>query len=667
MAASGESLKSRLIALLKSLRDGCKPAVDSSVAVVIEGLRAVASSGDFSMAAVAFDVLHRCSQEPAFRASLTGEGRADTIVSALHAAANASDAAAQAGMMAVCALAAHADWRAALAAASVGGCIVELLRRERTTAQSLQAACDALQEFSGDESDECSFHPAMIDAGAPAALTAVLVERRTEPSVVTMASMAACALARHEDGRVALGRAGAIPALIGALHTHVRHPGVVALTCAPLGELILNVANRAEMHARDEAGVAAVIDGLRHNEGSADAVAAACVVLTRVAIDTEAAPHLVRDAVPLIIAAMRRHQDNAKVNFDALGTLNNCILDRAHVPAVFRAGALTVTLEALRRHPSNVDVCDFACSVLARLLDREYHKGHADTSRALKAESMSAGKELIKALLAHARHPMVALQGSTALARVLVQATSAQQAELVHEGAAQALVAALKQYPRNPFLVRAACIGLSELAGDGNAPAIVAELSKAKMPAAVAVALRENLALSGPDDAPQQATGVACIALAKIVHLQPEASVMARLGSAEHVTAALVSLKDDVAFAAACCFVLKYLAFFPDAQPARLWGATLDALADAIRLHESSNSVVVEAAGALTQPPFRSFSLSRDVAQTLVRAVTRRKGDAKGCWIVPMAMQNFAMGNEANKQLLLREVCCRCCSEVEMR
>lgn len=630
------------------------PARDVAVPVVIEALRMVVSSGDIETASLVFETIVHLSKDSACRADLFRKGAADAFVAALRRT-EADVGSAHNGIVAVRVLSSDAASREALAVAGAGASIIALLLHKSARTPSAAAACSALRVLAGRES-EPGARAAVLEGGAAAGLVAALGERKGDADAITEVCTVVWDLSRCPDARTALGRSGIMPALIAVLQVQKGSAAVAHPACSALAELIMDdAASRLEMHACAGAGIAAVIDVLKHSQDDAKAVSSACVLLSRVGMDRDALPRLARDAAPIVVLAMKRHAADAIAVRNAMAVLNNCLNDQAQKALVFRAGALTAVLEAMELHKADGPLCERGCSVVQSFLDPEWQA--AEVKRTLRREG-GIGKQMAQALRAHAAMPVLALQASYALANLARDAKGPQRAALLRDGAAQALVAGLKENMKNVSLIGAACSAISVLADEiGSDAESAALLARAAVTAPVVAALRSGLSLPGP--AADEAVGYACRALESLMRIPGEAALIARLGCLADVVKALVRLKAEAKPVAACSSILGQLAASPDAQPALLRCSAVAAATDAIAAQESDSRMVTIAASIMVQRGFAGAPVSREGAVTLVRALTRHKADA-GCYtMIGMAMQMLAVGNEENKALFLSEVRCR--------
>lgn len=659
-----------LIAQLKDIVtaiDDRRPFDHTSAAnLVLDGLREAAASGEPKIAMPVLASFGKTGEVPALLSALLREGAADAFVAVLRRT-EADDGCIHNSMSVMALLCSDLEFRKAITAAGAARSIAAVLQRRGAFVLTVTSACHAVRIIAGnrDVRRDCdpSCRAALMEAGAPEALLKALVERKGDLDRVVDLAGAMWAVADIPGALTALGRAGAVPALIAVLQLHTRSATVARPACLVLSELIADDGFRREMHARNFAGIAAVIDVVRLQAGDAKIVRAACAPLSRAGTDAAALPLLARRAAPLLVAAMRRHSGDAEMVSDALATLNNCCNDKALCVVLFQAGVLSAASAAVRHHRTDGQLADRACAVLCSFLTS--WESFAELRDQLQRDSFSIGKEMIRALHMHASRPLLAMFATTALAIILSKAGGDQAAELLAVGAAQALTAALRQFPCNENVVEMACFGLDKLmdkaATPGSPPeAIPSKILAAEVTEPVAAGLRAALARSG--DAAERAAGMACCLLARVAHLESEAALLARFGSAADVTAALSRFKAQDHVRAAASFVLRCIAELPVARAALapVHGKAVAAVVEVLRTHESVGKVVVQCVDILSQVGFTGaptgITDSCEGAATLVRALDHHKADAAVVAAVGMAVQNLCAGNATNAKAFLKEV-----------
>lgn len=581
-----------------------------AVAVVARGLREAASSGDEAAALLVFEVFAKLGEEAAFRTALTAAGVVPSIKAVLL-------------------------WRHA-------------------TPMTIQSAFRALTSFAGEPGDaaDVAVGPvtAMTDMLVVDALVNALAAHMADPGVAAAGCSALWALGKFLSAAAALRRAGAVSVVVAVLKEHKHRAEIAASACFALSRLLLDPACMRQMYERGCAGIAAVIDAMRCNEGDAHVARAACAVLFLTENNPEPLMLLVRDAAPLLVAAMHRHKDNSELLRDAVATLANRARAAQRTP-LMRAGVAAAVVMAMEEHPTDGELMYRACTALCAL---EEPKEQDDELRLrLRRESSSIGKALIRALRKHATHPMTAMAACRGLTLIVAHAPEGQAAEFLREGALLGLTAALKEFPANSRLVQGACFGLFELTKHDFCHASREEsslmLADAKITQPVAAALRANLALRG--DLADHSVSLAVRLLARVANVRDEPLTLGRLGAAADVTAALVRPKTSSTDALAGAYVLKCMAL-PDNYAALLpvRVRAVEALGEVMRLHIEAERVVTECAGALEQPCFQGATISLAAAKALVQVLSRHKANASIAASVGMALENLCLGDEGSNE-----------------
>lgn len=490
---------------------------------------------------------------------------------------------------------------------------------------------------------------ASIAASAPEDLVHAVVTSSGDVTAPVEACKALWKRAREPYGAVALGRAGALPALINVLQNFHKNAEIALSACGTFSELVVHEDLRAEMTAGGLAGLKAVVEALRSNDGDVAIVQSACAALGPVATTDEVVTYLAQNAAAVVVTALRRHHAHPSAAMNCMAVLNNMLGAKAHRGVVYRAGLLPAVLEAMQRHRADGEVCEHACLVVSALLgqdttDEEVRRG--------VTRDVEVGKELVLALRTHYRRPLLAVQATSGIAYFLRDAKASQRAALMREGMAQALVGALKEHPRAMFTVAAACKALQVLTDDLDPRSdLAAELDRAAAAAPVAAALRASL----KGENPLPVANSVC-ALAGLMRIPAQAEVINRLGCAADFVAAMARYNSNSFVAMACASALDKIAASAESQPMLVRLNAAEALAAAIRQHESDPATVLAAVYPMSRAGFRGAPISRDVAATLVSALIRHKANAKLAEAIACVMQSVDSRNPANKQLLLHEV-----------
>lgn len=654
------SFEAKLKEIAVNLQEGRPIDPADAVAVVAEGLRNAASSSGDNAGLHVFAVLAKMGEDPTLCSALFhhSEGVAETFVAALRRA-DTDIVASHNGIAAIDALAFDASFRKALTAAGAVPRLVAMLQRKDAPPVTLMTACHALHSFAGKPGEhadaDAGARAAVMEAAAPEALVHVLKGHLADEIVAPEACGALWALANFPEPAATLRRAGAVQALLAVLQEQMHRAETADPACQALSLLIKESPCRRELYARDCAGIRALVDILRRHEATPRAVRAACGALVCIGADTEPLALLVHDAAPLLVSAMRRHKDDVELVRDVLATLTN-IVRPAHRTELVRVGVLSAVVEAMQQYPYDGRLAEYACTILCAF--EELDKQDAELQALLRRESMTIGKVLIHALRRLPGWAVVAWQACRAFTSIIKDASEAQAAAFIREGAVLGYVAALQHFPSNVKLVEAACLGLDELTSKNPSHVRRDEMSlvlaEAKLTEPLAAALRASLGAGGA--AADRSAFLACWLMARVAGISTETIILARFGVAADIVAALTRLKAMRPLASTGCFVLKCLALVPEARASLLpvLSDAVEALGQATRAHAGDAEVVMEAAGALDAPGFKGAPTSVATATAMVQALTRQKAVASITALVGMAMENLCINNEASKRAFLK-------------
>lgn len=475
------------------------------------------------------------------------------------------------------------------------------------------------------------------------------MERKADAEPASQMCFVVWDIAHYPEGVDALGRAGVVATLTAVLQTQKAKTSVVYPACAALSQLVMMDGLRVQMAERDCEGVAAVIEALRRCDGDLQVASAACSLLSRLAIEAAAVLMLTHDGTLAVVAALRRHESNVVVVKSGLQFLNNVLSQAAHASAVYKGGAVAAALEAMRKHRDDGAVVQVGCCVIQDFLDPAMKDD--ELRRSMQRECVSLAKELSLALRTYGRQPLLALQASFALANLIKDASPAEKASMLKDGAAHAVAATLKHNRDSAQIVSAACAAVMNLAPDAASNSGSArEISQAALALPLAAALRASL--SHGSDA---AAADVCGAMEALTHVPGETANLTRLNCAGDVAMALDRRKSDFKAAAKCCLLLSNLAISQDSEPSLTRVNAAELVIGALKAHETDVRLVSAAATALSRPGFYGAPITVDAAKTLLRALERFEADELAFTTIALALQSLAAGSPANQELLRSE------------
>jgi hypothetical protein len=222
----------------------------------------------------------------------------------------------------------------------------------------------------------------IVNAGA---LPVVSASMRTNVNDETILTSCCGFLTRLlQSGDDALGAAvvacGAVPAVLGALHTHADCANMQLFGCLAL----LNIAGAHQDHDATMAGsgaVGAVLSALTRHKADAEVQRAACAALSTMtygpmsdAVNAEAVRLGCLEAVS---AAMARPAAEPKMLHAGCNFIEQVSACEAHAARAGAAGAVEAVVGVMRRHPNDEEVCIATCLALDALLtfcDANAHK-----------------------------------------------------------------------------------------------------------------------------------------------------------------------------------------------------------------------------------------------------------------------------------------------------
>lgn len=459
----------------------------------MDGFRQAVKDSNFDFASLAFEAFSRLAQEPAASAALRRAGALEAFVATLKSA-EADVRSTHNGVFSVGQLCIDPSWRPLLAAADIGPRIFALLLHRHGRPDTVKTASQVLRVMAGGAADAVS-RKAIMDAGAAAALVNALARWKADAAAAGEICAAIGDIGVKDDCNVQLGRAGAMPEVIAVMRNHPGNPTVAHYALGAVAALVYNADNGAAL-ARDAAGVAALLEMLRRCEATEIVAKAGLASLLRLALDHPSLPRLVRDATPAVLSAMRRHADSSSIADSALGALNNLVHEPEHRGAVVKAGGLTAVLEAMQKHKGNGTVSETGCTVLQTIFDPSTTDPDV---RRIHFKNPGVPKAVTQALRTHGRRPMLALQGSSLLQNLCIDAaaddaTVETRPALIRDGAVQAFAAVIKEQAPGGAAVHAAVKGLALLTKElHKSPETAAELARVPATATAVAALRAGL------------------------------------------------------------------------------------------------------------------------------------------------------------------------------
>lgn len=248
----------------------------------------------------------------------------------------------------------------------------------------LQQACGAVRNLAVADAHKelfCSDVGASGEDGGETGQTgmascrALVAALRTHASVAALAQQAAgsvAALAMHGPNKSLLGEAGAIEAVVAAMHAH---PGADDAAAQVHEECCAALRNLAANHADNKGGIArcggidAIVTSMRTHLHSPINQLHAAGALWNVPANSASNKQLVAacGGVEAILDAIAHHPDDAEVQLECVGSLRNLSTLPQNKPLILQKGAVPAVLATMRRMLDVALLQEQACALLFNL------------------------------------------------------------------------------------------------------------------------------------------------------------------------------------------------------------------------------------------------------------------------------------------------------------
>ena len=297
------------------------------------------------------------------------------------------------------------------------------------------------------------------------------------------------------------GNAGAVEALMAALHEHATSQDVQYVLFATLGHMCFrNEANQSR--AASAGAIEAFVKAMRRLAGGNFSLQErACVALRSVTTCHAGSVYraVKAGAFEAAVAAMRGHPKISAVQKEACGILGNLVSmastaadNNANKLAAGKAGAVEAAVVAMRNHSGDDTIQRVASSVVIIMTD-----GHAgNMTRALHAGAVDA---LVRAMCRFSSDEQMQYQACLFIATV---DKDAHYVWASNAGVVEAIVAAMCRHTRSEAILQIACRALCDMTYDINAENMT-RLRKTGIIEALVAAMQEH---AGNIDAQSQAS-----------------------------------------------------------------------------------------------------------------------------------------------------------------
>jgi hypothetical protein len=347
----------------------------------------------------------------------------------------------------------------ALDAAALVACLQEHSHDPGVQAQCCLTLCESGQLLSADS--------------ALAFLPAIVAALRAHPGHAGLQTYGCAVLwhictGRGEDELASAGDADGVRALVDAMRAFPALAGLQFSCCGALYALSRSAGLRQTAVAAG--AVHAMVAALHAHVLYEAGVVLMCDALSRIAVKHPLAMEQAGAAggVTAVVAAMCAHPASAVVQASCCSALGSLAYDADNQKAAIRAGAIEAILQAMRAHSADAKVQNYGCRALGNIAE-----SHTD---AISARSSSllldALKAVVAALNAHIADACMQGQVGTALWHLLV--TDALRIEAGKIGAVTATVAALRAHPADAAVQQTGCDTMSALCLNNSANAVQA-------------------------------------------------------------------------------------------------------------------------------------------------------------------------------------------------
>jgi hypothetical protein len=555
-------------------------------------------------------------------ASSSAAGCADVVLAAMRSYADVAKIQ-QAG----CAFLSRL-WCAGAQAAAISGSELALtaLRRHADDAGVQSDACSALVVMCAPDTPESErVRAALVRGGGIESVLSALRRHGDDANVQGRGCILLACLIDHVvapalagANRVAIASGGGIDAILGAMRRHaddavVQHNGAFALTR-------LAVKNDDNLAAMIRAGSVEVVVSAMSRVADAKLPSGVqeCLLALRTMRDVIGASTAVTGrqqaaaGVKAVLADMQQYEDDAAVQNRALDALAVMTLNRADAEAVVSAGGIKVIVAMMQRHPQSRAVQSSGCIVLSQLciegaaaekaivrcggegavlaamsryLDDAFVQAAAcQALDRLHIASRECGEAALAAMRRHADDAGVQ---ELALRALLYSAEgSAGAAALVHAGAVEVVVAAMRRFAETSTSI-----------ADIGSDVLTTLAAKASSQAAIVRAGGVEVVLGGmrrhADDAGVQERGseALCELLMSTGAMLPESVVRVGTGAVEVALRAVRNHPGSAAIQFACMCLLDGLVEHADAKVAMLHGGGVEAVVAALVRHRDDARV----------------------------------------------------------------------------
>jgi len=274
-------------------------------------------------------------------------------------------------------------------------------------------------------------------------------------SVVRQLAMGGGPLSKEQ---VALGEAGVLTAVLGALQAHTDKPTLLAEANAALRELVVGNAEQQRV-AHKQSTTEAVLQAMRGHAGEVtvqqEGAAALWALADSCPENQDAA--CAADGVLPVLQAMGKHPHAAVLQMQCCGALwalsNDCMSNRI---TAHQSKAVATLYSTMRTHPNEEHVQEQGLRAVSAL-------GHGDTGylRTVANEAPGGVVVAVAALQAHAASAAVQEKGCTVVALLSTLPTA--KAEILKEGGVALVLAAMKAHPESGPVAEAACVAVTNL------------------------------------------------------------------------------------------------------------------------------------------------------------------------------------------------------------